>query len=109
MSEGGGGGRLTLQLFKVMLLTGPRTKKGDEHEENIHWPWGGCGGCALISHMFWSVYVPPPPQYFECVAVSKCVFVWKHASGLLLQGVRCGGASCIIDVLPRFAHVAPPR
>lgn len=65
------------------------------------------GDCALISHMFWSVYVPPR-WYFQCVAVCKCMFVWKHASGLLLQGVRRGGTSCIIDVSPRFAHVAPP-
>lgn len=68
---------------------------------------GGVRDCALISRMFWSVYVPPR-WYFQCVAVCKCMFVWKHASGLLLQGVRCGGTSCIIDASPRFAHVAPP-
>jgi len=32
----------------------------------------------------------------------------EHASGLLAEGVTCVGASYIIDLLLRYAHVAPP-
>lgn len=41
-------------------------------------------------------------------SVRVCVCLNKRASGLFFQGVICSGTSYIIDLLLRFAHVAPP-
>lgn len=79
-------------------------KEHEENRESIHWH----GGVELHWFPIWSGQRMYPPAGILSVRlyVSVCVCRSMH-HGLLLQGVRWGGTSCIIYVSPRFAHVAP--